>query len=355
MNPNNPWCTVEQMCAKLGCHVDSLSRYARKGKLERQKSGIHMLYRYPEPDDFEVTDYDEESIPIPQASSVTTAKRKDVNGQFADAVNELAALKANSVKAKPVPPRSNRSLVLLVSDTHVGKHTDHYNPSVAAERIASIPSLVAELGLVSIGEIVLVLAGDMVDGEDIYAHQAHHLALPVIDQVKQVTESIWQLALDLRAQFKIPVRIETCYGNHGRISKTADPKSNWDNIVYQTLDLVSSNVQDKLITVNLSYTAFLTTEVQDKTVVVTHHGVKPGTGKNKLSGWQYTKHWDLLLHGHYHTWGIETCYGNPVIHNGAMVGPDDLSEAMGVYDPPRQSWCVITKNEPISQFGYFEW
>jgi hypothetical protein len=79
--------------------------------------------------------------------------------------------------------------LIALSDTHIGKWTNYFNKKVFLERIASITDkILEEITLPEdLTEIVVALVGDMLEGENIYETQAHHIEMPVIDQVKIAT------------------------------------------------------------------------------------------------------------------------------------------------------------------------
>jgi hypothetical protein len=62
-----------------------------------------------------------------------------------------------------------------------------------------------------------------------------------------------------------------------------------------------------------------------------------------------------MCHGHWHAWAVDAQFGKIVMKNGSLPGEDDLSERMGVWEPPRQGWLLIKHGMPINQFGFFEW
>jgi calcineurin-like phosphoesterase family protein len=252
------------------------------------------------------------------------------------------------------------SLVLLLSDTHCGKLTKYFNSDLFTERILSIPEKLAEDQSVpeDLDEIVVVLAGDMIEGEDIYHTQAHHIEHAVIDQVQIAIRTFWQLLVALKERFNVSIRVESCPGNHGRISRTANGKSNWDNVIYQTLGVTAEAVMDPDITVNVNMDNFHTFPVKDKTAMIYHHGTKhSGTPsmKAKLAGWLHNKEFDFMMHGHWHEWEVGTQFGRPIMKNGSLCGEDDLSEQMAVFDPPRQGFLVVRNGSPIQQFGFLQW
>lgn len=251
------------------------------------------------------------------------------------------------------------SLLIVLSDTHCGKKTKYFDMQVFEQRIRSIPEKVRETIYVpDLDEIVVLLVGDIIEGEDIYPTQAHHIDGPVIDQIQIASRTLWAMSVDLHNEFQVPVRFETCPGNHGRISKSADSKSNWDNVVYQTLGLIASSVDNPHIVVNVNMNDFHTFPVKDKVGLLFHHGTKhTGTPamQIKIAGWLYTKRFDFMCHGHWHQWEVGTQFGKLIMKNGSLPGGDDLSERMGVYDPPRQGYMVVRNNMPINHVGYLEW
>ena len=252
------------------------------------------------------------------------------------------------------------SLVLLLSDTHCGKLTPYFNSDKFTERILSIPDELSKNGVIpsDLNEIVVVLAGDMIEGEDIYHTQAHHIEHAVIDQIQIAIRAFWRLLLNLKGTYNVPIRVETCPGNHGRVSRTANGKSNWDNVIYQTLGITSEAVADPDIIVNVNMSNFYTFPVKDKTGLIYHHGTKhTGTPsmKAKLAGWLHNKDFDFMMHGHWHQWEVGTQFGRPIIKNGSLCGEDDLSEQMAVFDPPRQGYLIIREGQSVNQFGFLEW
>jgi predicted phosphodiesterase len=250
------------------------------------------------------------------------------------------------------------SLCVLLSDTHYGKHTKWFNLETARERMASIPQRIQQAALPEIDEVVVILAGDMVEGEDIYPTQNSHVECPAIDQVKACSESIWQSLLIYRELFKCPVRVETVPGNHGRVSKSANEKTNWDNVVYHLLRLMASMHGDDDLIVNCNFEPFRTFRVKDKTGMAFHHGVKhTGTPamREKVAGWTSRKNFDFMVHGHWHEWHVGNWLGKFVIANGCMCGPDDLAERMGKEDDARQAYFLVTPGQPVHGFSFVDW
>lgn len=289
--------------------------------------------------------------------SVSSFRDRMEFGEFVDNLIQ-ESLQTKPIKTKAL--NSGTSLCILLSDTHIGKMTENFDKEVFTNRLLSIPEKIQkELTLPSdLQEIVVLLAGDMLEGEGIYDTQAHHIEMPAIDQVQIAIDAFWKLINLLKETFNVRVRVETCPGNHGRVSKTSAEKSNWDNIIYQTLGYLAIVAKDEKIVVNVNFDAFHTFQVQDKTGMLFHHGTKHlGTGsmQAKVAGWLFTKEFDFMCHGHWHEWAVNTQFGKLVMKNGSLPGDDDLSERMGCHNPPRQGWLLVRKGQPINQVGFFEW
>ena len=254
---------------------------------------------------------------------------------------------------------SNSSLCIFLSDLHFGKRQKNFNLETAKQAIASIPSqILNQYSSRNFDEIVLHLGGDEVDGEDIFPTQNGKLECPVIFQMQAVVESLFQLILDLRQTFNVKVRVETTYGNHGRMSKTADDRSNWDNATHMMLYKLCEMECDKDIVFNLNFEAYKVVNIKDKRILLTHHGVQHlGTKATqaKFLGWVFMFDVDAVIHGHWHNWKVESHMGRIMISNGSLSGPDDLSEDMGVEEPPRQAIFLVTPHQPISQFSFLQW
>ena len=255
--------------------------------------------------------------------------------------------------------QSNKStLCVLLSDTHFGKHTKWFDLETARQRMEGIPFRIKEQPLPEIDEIVVILAGDMIEGEDIYPTQNTHIECSALEQVQACTESIWKTLVTFRQLFKCPVRVETCPGNHGRVSRTANEKTNWDNVVYHILRVMNTMNADKDLVVNCNFESFKTFKVKDKVGLAYHHGVQhTGTAsmRVKVAGWMQSKKFDFLVHGHWHEWHVGNWLGKFVIGNGCMCGPDDLAERMAVEDDARQAFFLVSPGKPVHSFSFIEW
>ena len=296
-------------------------------------------------------------VAVPAGEDPLMVPTNEVETQVAQWLADAAA----TYKGRAAPPVDSKyvSLVILLSDNHFGKKTPEFNLEVARQRTLSMcTEIAASHRATPIDEIVLVLAGDEVEGEDIYANQNGGLECPVIFQAKAACEAYWELALNLRETFQCQVRMQTCPGNHGRMSKTADTRSNWDNVVYMMLAQLAEQNPEAGISMDLNFDDFTVFPVKGKNLMAYHYGTKHlGTPamQVKFAGWILKHNVELLMHGHWHQWGVETYLGRPMVANGCMCGPDDLAKSMAKEEPPRQAYFFVERDKPIRLFGFVEW
>lgn len=254
--------------------------------------------------------------------------------------------------------KDKSSLVVMLSDTHFGKFTGVYDLDVARERMLSVPHMLYSKRneFPELDEIVILLGGDMVEGEDIYPTQNTHVECSTIEQVQACVDAIWEMMLTFRDLFRLPVVVETVPGNHGRMSKTANEKTNWDNVVYYILEFAARTHSG--IDVNCNFDKFKVFNIKDQKGLLYHKGVKhTGTPamREKVAGWAHGKDFNFLVHGHWHEWHVGNWLGRFVISNGCMCGPDDLAEEMAKEDTARQAYFFVTPKRPAWGFSFLEW
>lgn len=288
-----------------------------------------------------------------------TRSREEAKAWLKDLVEAASQLDLSGPSNATAVEGEEATLVIALSDTHFGKHTKMFSLGKAYDRLLSMPDLIVAKGaLPPIDEVVVLLAGDMVEGEDIYPTQNNHIECSAIEQVQACSRAIWHMLLKLRKVFGVRVRVETVPGNHGRISKTANEQTNWDNVVYHILAVMNEMHDDEDLVVNCNFDTFRTFRVKDKTGLIYHHGVKhTGTPsmREKIAGWVHAKDFDFLVHGHWHEWHVGNWLGKFVVGNGCLCGPDDLAERMGKEDTARQAYFFVSPGKPVWGFSFTEW
>lgn len=259
----------------------------------------------------------------------------------------------------PTLTKAGSSLVVQLSDLHIGQQNKHYDLKIAEERIQQIPNLLFQSTMgQNINEVVLMFIGDIVEGEDIFPTQPWHTICPVFDQVELAVKLLWKMILTTQSSFQCPVRCVCVPGNHGKVSVSSSEKTNWDNIVYHSLKLLVSMKQDPNVSIECDYLEFKSFQIKDKRGLINHQGVKhSGTPamREKLASWVMNKKVDFIASGHWHEWKVGSWQSATFVANGCLCGANDLSERMAQEGPARQGYFLITEGKPLHGFSYMEW
>lgn len=291
-------------------------------------------------------------------AKITTASRQSTQAMMEDLqeIRDLVGRKPEVVKR---PDTDKLSLCVLLSDFHVGKVIPDedggqlYNMEIAKRRMDGLARSILDNCAVDpedCDEVVILLAGDMVDGEGIYPGQELHIETHVAEQVKAVSTKLWKLALDLRTVFP-QVRIITSRGNHGRSGNSDE--ANWDNIVYQQLEILADMGETDGIIVKNLYGNFNTFEVKGWKGLLRHQAPAQAdtpAAIAKLGGWYDLHRYDFIAYGHWHHWGIPTWNGRPLFRNGSLGGGDDYAEQFGANDQPAQLAFTVSEDKLMTGF-----
>ncbi len=306
------------------------------------------------------------SVNLPELSPTSSERAKvstRQNQEIRSALEELYEIRDSIPRRVVTTAPSNtkkESAVLILSDIHLGKLTeittglsDGYNVDIALRRLDSLSERV--IGLLQphkVDELVIVLAGDLVDGENIFPSQAMQIEISSIQQVHLVTKGLWELIQQLRPHFTT-IQIVSCRGNHGRTGSTSR-ESNWDNLVALQLELLADMKENTNVIVKNTYNDFNTFAVKGWKGLVRHEApVQADTpaARSKFAGWHNIHDFDFVVYGHYHHWGVMTWNGKPIFRNGSFPGGDDYSEQFGSFDPPTQLLFGVS-TEKVPTFIY---
>ena len=236
--------------------------------------------------------------------------------------------------------------VLVLSDLHVGKKTRWYDLKEAEKRLTNIVDKTLEIvnlhrNSYAIRELRILWVGDIVDGEQIYATQAHHIDGPILNQIFGFMPVMVGQLSRLAQAFDL-VRCHTVPGNHGRVGKKGDnvhESSNWDNVCYEVMRYATANMKN--VEWDVSPDWYNMVKIADQTVLMYHgHQIKmtmnlPWYGvTTRVSRWAGTnrlKDFDIAVQGHFHTssclrWGNKT-----IFTNGTVVEGDEFAlEVIGL-------------------------
>lgn len=264
-------------------------------------------------------------------------------------------------RAAPLRNTGNETIVALLSDLHFGKLImDEYdgkivtfNIEVGVQRIRHIMDRVADLALSrEADELVVLLGGDLIDGEGIYATQASHLEQSAIEQVKGTATGLFNECRYLHELTGLPVRIISCPGNHGRVTRYTDEMTNWDQQIAIMIDLMTELVDDPIFVEYPRTRQFIIGEIKGHKVLLRHKAKRGSTAapQSQWYNWLVQHDWDIAAAGHWHAPGLEFIADRPVFRNGSLCGKDDFAESLGLGDGAAQ-WVWGMDDEKAMTFA----
>jgi predicted phosphodiesterase/transposase len=306
---------------------------------------------------------------IPKFSPQTEEKplkQKQINQMIISALaEELSEVKSYSSSEFKIVGKGD-TLVIHLTDLHAGKIVKDqegkviFDESIFKHRVDRLCGQILKLldnhikRGVPITNAVILATGDNANGEDIYATQAYEQELAPPKQVMLIVATMTKLITALLDR-KLTVEFYGVKGNHGRISKEANPTDNWDIMIYMVLDYWSKFVlKNSRLQIKYSETDYMTLNIRGHRFLIRHIAPEqPDTpaGRVKFNEWARMYKAEGIVYGHWHHFGLFDVDGVRVFRGGSIVGGDSLSESMAKHSEPVQ--CVWGVNEDrVSSFFY---
>jgi len=282
-----------------------------------------------------------------------------------DVINEMKSVVVTS-NSKGFNPNVDYtpcglSSVLFLSDLHLGELVEVngktiYDLEIAEERLNSILNQfikAPEIESYIVDELVLVLGGDIIDGELVYPTQSTRTVGDAYTQVQAAVIMIWNGIVKLVDSGRFPVINIYCVpGNHGRTSKIHSDMSNWDNVLYFALALMALNhglgVELNVFTPHQMWMDF---KIRTWRAHVRHIGVtqvstaSPG---RKVLNWMDGHQADLLMFGHYHNPEMFSLGDRRVFKNGSLSPMNEYAEKFGFLDGAGQWMFGVTDKDSVA-------
>ncbi|MBU0581414.1 MAG: metallophosphoesterase [Candidatus Margulisbacteria bacterium] len=286
----------------------------------------------------------------------------------------IQTLKDELIKIEPYKS-SNQSkadlkgdtLCIHLTDLHAGKIVKNqegelvYNEDIFRHRINRLCEQTLKLldnnisKGVPIRDVVIMLSGDLANGEGIYATQAFEQECAPPTQVMLVVDVITKLIVALLNR-KLSVKVYGVRGNHGRTGKDTDVASNWDLMIYMILDFWSKFVlKNSKLQIKYAETEHFVFNIRGHNFMIRHiapEQVDSPAGRVKINEWARQHNLKGIVYGHYHHAGIFDCDNVRVFRGGSTVGGDSLSDSMAKHSEPIQILWGINEQR-VSTFIYF--
>ncbi len=299
-------------------------------------------------------------------------KKTAATGLLVDAVK--SAYRTPPDLKYPKPPkaasqgRGKKEIACLhISDTQIGKITSTYDTEIAGERIDLLVDRVLRITDIrrsgaKVDDLRIYLGGDMVEGEDIFGHQAHLIDSSVFDQAVKNTPAILARAVLRLAEHFKHIRVVCVSGNHGRNGpkgSRAHPKTNWDTVCYEVLKVMLVGTKDvptslaKRVEVCIPDSFYAVDYAFDWGNLMVHgHQIGGGGGgfplagtTKKLLGWQDSipEPWDYLWFGHFHTYASGTHNERVWLCNGTTESSNTFAQG-----------TMAATGHPCQRFAFFD-
>jgi hypothetical protein len=298
----------------------------------------------------------------PYAPLKTPSRRYKTREKCRDIINEIIEEFSSSPR-EPLPvihTDKGCTPVLLLSDLHFGelvKVNGEYifNFEIAKRDLTTIVNKAIsapELTAYNVDEIIVLLGGDIIDGEMIYPTQATHVEGGAYAQYKSTIQVIWEVLTKLQSRFGF-VQVYCAAGNHGRSSRLHAEMSNWDNVIYYSLALLCEG-QDVNISVEVPEQMWTDFLIRDKwNAHLRHIGVtQPASASpgRRLRNWIEMHSADILFWGHYHDPAMFSSGYARAFKNGGLPPGNDYSEKLGFLES-RGQWLVGVTDDELVAFS----
>ena len=195
-------------------------------------------------------------------------------------------------------------------------------------------------------EVVVMLLGDIVDGDLAFPDQPWELekdSYPLL-QVARGVEITARFLEELSSRYG-RVRVEGVPGNHGDTRRGSSKANVYDNFFLEQLsirlrDKVPVRYEPKkyLLVASVGQVGFL---MYHGRFIYSYHNVPwYGISQRVLRWSQSVPGWDVLVLGHFHSFGVMEVAGKMAFLNGTLLLDDDYCLEKYGYRSSGRWWCL---------------
>lgn len=202
-----------------------------------------------------------------------------------------------------------------------------------------------------IDNIVLLLGGDLMEGEDIYPSQAHKIDETLDGQITAARNCYFENIKFLKNVVNVPIKIVCVSGNHGNTGTSSN--LNADDIVYSMLeDMIGISDLKDIKFVRSDRSDYTTFTFRNWNGYLTHGENRRehiGTSSPQ-SDWLAIKDkfgFDLAFRGHYHNQKQENVNGAPVVMTNSRKPGDDYTDKIATFGVTGNAIYFATDDEPL--------
>jgi|TARA_R100000152_G_C6776087_1_gene204995 hypothetical protein len=260
----------------------------------------------------------------------------------------------------------SETCVIHISDTQIGKLTSTFDSNIAKQRMKKLAAQTQKIvdtrrSGAKIDKAVIMIGGDVVEGETIFAHQPWVVDSDLWDQAIKVAPKILSdFIIEMSGHFR-DLTVTAVPGNHGRSQPKnagASPRTNFDMIAtVVTRLMVTSAIKDKRITWDVDHDSFYRiVNVEGHNLLLVHGdqisgggglGGYPLTGlARKVAGWSGSlpEDWKYIFLGHFHRPMSGVIQDKVFFANGTIESDNDFAlEVIGESGRPCQRVVFFNK------------
>lgn len=301
------------------------------------------------------------------AQSIENKKLKD----FEKTVGQYEITKdliQDSVKGIRVPtvkrpkPSTNKTkphetAVLCIGDCQIGRVTPQYNSKIFLESLENLTQKVLDVTKILrsgyvLDDLVVLLMGDVVDGQGIFATQAYSLDHNVVDQVFKVALPGFLKAINTLATSFPQITVYGVAGNHGRTGKELPLESNWDMVFYYALSGALRG-----ISFDPTPNPLQIIKIRGKRLLLTHGDlIRSMSGQpaqsiiNRALRWQQSVGaFDNIICGHFHHTIMNDFNNFELLINGTFLKGDEYAlNNMGLTSSNKQLFFGMNEKHGIT-------
>jgi hypothetical protein len=307
---------------------------------------------------------------------------KDSQRQYAAALAELessqkrADFNAGLIDIRPRQMKVGKrgkgapaTAILVLSDWHIEETVskesvnglNEYSISIARKRVAEIFERAAmllahERTLVDIDHLVIATLGDFISGH-IHEELLETCSMGPMEACREAGELLLGGVEKMMGLFR-RVTIVTAHGNHGRSTPkmrvATSHRHSYEHNLYKWLEKSTAGANGLAWQVGDGYLNYM--DVQGYTIRF-HHGdaIKYSSGVGGLSipmnkakaNWDRSRHADLDICGHFHTW-LYMPY--KFLVNGCLIGMSPFGiRIRAEYQPPSQSLLIVDSRHGVTK------
>lgn len=248
----------------------------------------------------------------------------------------------------PILEKKDNSMVVMMTDWHIGLKTDNYDYEIALKRVNQyVANIIHYAKIFDINEVKVVGVGDLVEGGYLRPTQAFDIEFTYSEQVVKATEIVNHFLVSLSNDLDV-VYLGSVLGNHSRMydkGLTVHGDSA-ENIVDASIKLFIKMLNHPRITIddkkNSNFDIVFNTNNKD--IKVVHGDLLKKTSKDKISKFISSDnvHYDLLLYGHFHHFSnVEENHNRSTVSGGCLQGSTDYSQMLGYETIPSQTIIIF--------------